>query len=852
MDEQIRCFYEFGDYRIEKTERLLTRRGKVVPLPPKAVDLLFVLLENNNHVVTKEQLMERVWVDSFVEEANLSRIVFQLRKVLGESETGGEFIETIPRRGYRFAAPVAEMNGDEAVEIIAHGRTRSRNDIEEEYEIEENAPRRGYRFLPKVELINSKIQITPAIAPNNLFARTAALIGREKEIAEIKNLLDSEDVRLLTLTGVGGTGKTTLAKLIAREMFTKFEDGAIFVELAGIANPDLVISTIAQSLGVKESDSKPILEAVKDYLGDKQTLLVVDNFEQVLPAGPMLSELGRAAPRSKILVTSRIRLQISTGYEFLVPCLAVPENSAGLSCFEIEKYEAVRLFVERAQAIKSGFALTEKNFGSVAEICRRLDGLPLAIELAAARVRMIPPQFILERLEDRLKLLTGGAIDLPARQQTISGTIEWSYDLLVEDEKLLFRCLAVFAGGFTIKAAEAVCGSDSIKTEVLDVMTSLVDSSLLVPKDRFDEEPAFRMLQVVREYALKSFESDRDLAEAIRRRHAEYFLALGEEAEGFLQTAKAGEWLNRLEDEHDNLRAALDWLFKKDVAKGARLAAAIRIYLINHSHLAEGREWLTTALERSHELPSTVRFKLLSGLGWLAYNKGDYETGRKRFEEALAEGKMAGDKKQIAESFRGLAGALHSQGDYRAARRFEEKGLAIHRELNDKFGIAKSLNGLGSLARTEGDTATARSLLEESLTIFRQLGNESGICYCLMNLGEVAYNSGDYEPARVYYKEVVTIAQKIGYKDRISFCLDAFAAIAAEQKEWKMAAQLAGAAEQLRKSIGCGEDASDRAFRHKYLEKVRAALNETAFSAAEEQGRKLKLDEAIRLALFTD
>ena len=412
--------------------------------------------------------------------------------------------------------------------------------------------------------------------------------------------------------------------------------------------------------------------------------------------------------------------------------------------------------------------------------------------------------------------------------------------------------MAVFAGGFTLKAAEAVCDSAALSVEVLDAMTSLIDNSLLVQQDKFDEESRFRMLEVVREYALKSLESDRDMAEAMRRRHAEYFLTLGEEAELFSQTPKAGEWLDRLEAEHDNLRAAFDWLFKNDVERGARLAAAIRIYLINRSHLAEGREWLTTALERSHELPSTVRFKLLNGLGFLAITQGDYEAARKFVEEDLAEGRKAGDKKRTAESLRGLAGVLHGQGDYSAARTFQEEGLAIHRELNDEFGIAASLNGLGSLARTEGDTATARMLLDESLTIFRHVGNESGICYCLLNLGEVAYLSGDYEAAREFYSEVVTIAQNIGYKDRISFCLDSFAAIAAEQKEWEMAAQLAGAAEQLRKSIGYVDDVSAHSLRHKYLEKVRAALGETALSAAEEQGRKLRLDEAISLALLTE
>ena len=852
MNEQTQHFYTFGEHKIEKKERLLTRNGEVVPLPPKAVELLFVLLENNNRVLTKVELMNLVWADSFVEEANLSRNVFLLRKVLGEGKNGDEkFIETIPKRGYRFAANVTETNGDETIEITAHERTRSHIVIEEEYEVEETVPRGGYRFLPKVELINSRIQITPANTPNNLLTQTTTLIGREKEIAEIKNLLSSDDIRLLTLTGVGGTGKTTLAKAIAREMLTKFEDGVVFVELAGITNPELVASTIAQTLGVQETGNKSILEVVKYYLREKQILLVVDNFEQVLPAARMLAELTRAAPRSKILVTSRIRLQISTDYEFVVPQLAVPENVAQISCVEIAKYEAVRLFVERARAIKPGFILTEKNVSSVAEICRRLEGLPLAIELAAARIRIISPQSILERLENRLKLLTGGASDLPARQKTVYRTIEWSYDLLGEDEKPLFCCLAVFAGGFTIKAAEAVCGSELSKIEVLDVITSLVDNSLLVQTDQFDDS-RFRMLEVVREYALESLESDSEKAEAMRRSHADYFLALGEEAEPHLQGEQAAKWLNRLEDEHDNLRDTLRWSLDNDAETAARLAAAIRSFWIFHGHLTEGREWLKAAFERgSLALPAAVRFKLLNGLGIAARFQGDNEAARKAYEEGLAEGRAANDLRQIAISSRGVGGVAIYQNDFKTGRKFIEEALAISRHLDDKFAISISLNYLGDLAHVEGDNTAARPLFEESLTISRQLGNKQGVNANLIHLGVVAYHEGDFGAARSYFAKVLEAAQELGHKIFMAYSLDGFAALAAEGEDAELGAKLAGAAEQTHEQIGFKIELSDRRFRDAYIAKLKTKMDETAFARFYGLGRKLKLDEAIRLALFT-
>ncbi|MGI8641450.1 MAG: protein kinase domain-containing protein [Pyrinomonadaceae bacterium] len=807
-----------------------------------------------------------------------------------EPQPLSRFAESVPDELQRIVAKTLRKNKDERYQTMT-GLLADLKSLQKRLNFEaelEHSSSPNKQAENKTQIFKAEVpEKTPKLAPNNLTENLSPIVGREKEIVEIGNLLKRGDVRLITMTGIGGTGKTRLAQAAAQSLLTDFKDGVFFIELASVTNPELVASAIAQPLGVKESGGKPILEILKDYLRDKQTLIVVDNFEQVIAAAPNIAELIHAADKLKILITSRVLLHLRAEREFVVPPLALPSEDlfddylrAGDSDLlaDLQKYEAVELFVARARNARANFALSEDNARSVAEICARLDGLPLAIELAAARVKIISPQMILAKLENRLQLLTGGAKDLPARQQTICGAVAWSYDLLTEDEKRLFRRLAVFAGGFTFEAAEAV-GSrrlaegsqeqfidESVKKNslpsnnellptanrllptVLDGITSLVDKSLLVSKEQSSGEMRFRMLETVREYALESLEKNNE-TEAMRRSHAAYFLALGEEAGLHLQTAQAGEWLNRLEDEHDNLRDALQWLFENEAEMAARLAAAIRIYLINHSHLTEGREWLETALEQGDKLPAAVRFKLLNGLGYLAAIQGDYETARKFFEEDLAEGRTAGDKRRIAESLRGLGIVTCTQGDYTAARKFYEEGLAIHRELNDKLGIAASLNGLGGLALDVGDTATARPLFEESLTNFRLVGNESGICYSLLNLAGVAYINGNYEAAREYYGDVLIIAQNLGYKDRIFVCLDGFAALAAERENWKMSIQLAGAAEKLRETIGYEAATQHRDFCLKYLGKVRAALSEADFAKLYKQGRKLKLEEAVALCL---
>jgi len=684
---------------------------------------------------------------------------------------------------------------------------------------------------------------------NNLSENFTPIVGRKKEIAEIKSLLSQKEVRLLTMTGIGGTGKTTLAKAVARDSLKEFADGVFFVELGAITNPELVASTIAQPLGLKEAGGKLILEALKDYLREKQILLVIDNFEQVVTAAPQIAELIAAASRLKILITSRALLHLSAEREYVVPPLAVPEDSADISLAELSRYEAIKLFVERARSAKPNFILSEENARSVAIICSRLDGLPLAIELAAARVKILSPQAILPRLENRLKLLTGGGRDLPARQQTMRGAVEWSYDLLDEDEKVLFRRLAVFAGGFALEAAEAICDYDSLGIEILDVISSLIDHSLLVQKEQADGESRFRMLEVVREYALESLEASGG-AEATCRSHASYFLALGEEAELHLKGSESVKWLNRLEDDHDNLRAALRWSLVNDAEIVVRLAVAIRLFWFLHSHLTEGHSWLKAALERgSDDTTNEVRFKLLNVLGTLARFQGDYETARKAYEEGLASSRAANDLRQIAESSSGLGLVVYQQGDLIAARKFIEEGLTISRKLDDKFGIAAYLNSLGDIARTAGDDAAARPLFEEALSVSRQLGNKQFVSTILTNLGAVTFGEADFTAARSHFEEALEKAQELGNRVAISYSLDGFAALAAGNGKSELATKLAGAAEQLRESIGFEIEPADSRFRDAYLSELRASLPEEVFSNAYKQGRKLKPEEAIALAL---
>jgi predicted ATPase/DNA-binding SARP family transcriptional activator len=628
-----------------------------------------------------------------------------------------------------------------------------------------------------------------ATRPNNLPAQPTPLIGREVEQEVVRRLLGREEVRLVTLTGPGGTGKTRLGLQVAAELLEAFADGAYFVDLAPIRDPELVLPTIAQALGVREAEGRPLRESLKDYLREKQLLLLLDNFEQVLAAAPRVAELLTAAPRLKVLVTSRAILRLRGEHDFPVPPLALPDRGRLPDREQLCQYAAVALFIQRAVAVRPEFAVTNENAPAVVEICHRLDGLPLAIELAAARIRLLSPEGLLARLEQRLPLLVGGARDLPERQQTLRGAIGWSYDLLNPEEQKLFRRLSAFVGGCTLEAAEAVCNAHSdIGIDLLEGMASLMAQSLLRQEEAACGEPCFTMLETIREYALERLVGSGE-AEAIRWQHAQFFLTLAEEAEPKLTSADQSGWLDRLEREHDNLRAALVWLIEREeVEAGLRLGGALREFWYVRGYSAEGREGLAKLLGLAEASAGTAaRAKALHATGLLAFYQGDYEAARVLHEESLLIQRELGDKAGIAWSLHRLGWVAACLGDYKAVRAHFEKSLASFQELGNEGGIAHALHGLGMVLSTQGDWEAARALYEQSLVRFQALGDKGGIAHSLFGLGWVAYCLGDYEAVRAFYERSLVIFQELGDKGSIAHALHGLGLVAGVQGDWEAA-----------------------------------------------------------------
>lgn len=688
----------------------------------------------------------------------------------------------------------------------------------------------------------------------NLPVPPTPLVGREREVEAAQARLLSDRVRLLTMVGLPGVGKTRLALEVAAGLIDHFEQGVFFVELAPIRTPEVIIPTIAKALGLKETANQPLEEDLKSYLADKQALLVLDNFEQVVEGAPYVAGLLVACPWLKVLATSRIALQLRGEKQFVVPPLDLPPDprtdgtlrSARGQALEpfaalnggrwnvemLERYSAVALFIERVQDIESDFKLTKENAEAVASICLRLDGLPLAIELVAARIATLTPQQMLARLDSRFALAASQFRDLPARQQTLRSAIDWSYDLLSDGEKQLFRRMAVFQGGRTPPALEEVCNYDGqLQMDVLDGARSLLGKNLLQQREGSDGGPRFWMLETIHEYAREKLGESKEGEECkeLEREHALYFMRLAEEAEPHLTGAKRGEWLTTLDQEHDNLRAALRWAReggeqteKNEV--GLRIAGAIWRFWDVKGHFSEGREYLGGLLalpgsvvpvgseglsgspkERTVQVQITLRAyraRALAGAGNLAHKQGDYSTARSLHEESLAIMREIGDKRGIAYSLHNLGVVALEYGDYSTTRSLHEESLAIRREIVDKGGIAASLNSLGNLAAEQGDNATARSLHEESLAIRREIGDKGGISASRINLGIVAAEQGDLSTARSLYEESLALDRELGDKRGIAYSVNYLGVVAHKQGDYSTARSLYEESLTIRKETG--------------------------------------------------
>jgi predicted ATPase/class 3 adenylate cyclase len=728
---------------------------------------------------------------------------------------------------------------------------------------------------------------------NNLPLQPTPLIGREKEVAEVCDLLGAEATRLLTLTGPGGIGKTRLALQAAADLLDEFPDGTYFVQLATLTEAELFISAVAETLGVREIGEQPLDESLKDYLHERRLLLLLDNFEQVLGAAPTVTELLTAAPGLKVLATSRAPLGLYGEHEFPVPPLTLPDLKLQPPLERLTQYEAVGLFVERARAVKPDFKVTNESAPAVAEICVRLDGLPLAIELAAARIKMLPPKAMLQRLSSRLKLLTGGARDLPERQRTLRATIEWSFALLNEGEQVLFGRLAVFSGGRTLEAIEAICDAEGdLPMEAFEGVSSLLDKSLLRQEEGPNGEPRFVMLETVHEFAREKLKESAE-AEEINRAHAQYFLTLAEEANPELKGANQLEWLERLEAEHDNMRAALTWALKrKEVEVALRLGGALWWFWSMRGYHSEGRRWLEEALAMDGRVSPEVRAMALAGVGELAFDQGDldraqeacqeglelleheegreareaklnllvwlgfvawvreeYERAKQLFEEGLALSRERSDTWWLATFLLYVAIVPHYLGDYERATELTEESMDLFREQGDKHSLAYCLNNLAMMVYSQGDLGRAAQLTEEAVALFRELGARGDVALGLYNLGWIALLQDDLGRAADIYKESLTLAWDTGMNHIVQGDLEGFACLAAVRGETERAARLWGAVQALHETKGIPRDTDFLAEAGARISAVRSGMGEEAWEEAWRKGRAMTLDEAVSYAL---
>lgn len=731
----------------------------------------------------------------------------------------------------------------------------------------------------------------------NIPVQQTGFVGREKEVAAASEMLLRADVRLVTVTGPGGIGKTRLAVEVASRLVEQFPGGVYYVPLSPLRDPGLIGSAIVQAMGIREGGGQSALEILKKNLHDSArgpVLFLLDNFEHLLQAAPTVAELLSMGSNLKILVTSRAALHVYGEHEFPVPPLELPDSKSKQPVDVLLRYPAVALFVQRAAAARPDFELNEENATAVTDICARLDGLPLAIELAAARVKVLSPSSMRTRLASRLQLLTGGARDLPQRQQTLRAAIDWSYDLLSPAEQELFRRLSVFVSGCTLESVEAVCDTKGdLDLDLLDGMASMVDKSLMRQVEQARGESRFVMLETIREYAREKLEASHEEA-ATKRAHAAYCLVLAEEAAAEQSAEKGAEWLERLALEHDNLRAALEWLADTGNADwGLRLGNALFRFWETREYLSEARDRLGKLLklpaaagptkararalfaagvlagEQSDFEPAEAQMResldiarrlndtqgaavTLNGLAVLARDQGRIAEARSLLEQSLELWRETGDLKAVARSLSNLANIVKMQGEFPRVRSLYKECHSIFQGLGDRPGVAWSLNYQGDVAREEGDLAAARTLYEQGLAIFRELGDRWGIAGTLADLGNLAREQRDPGAAHALHCESLKIFQELEHKRGVARLLECFACSAAVQFQAERSLRLAGVAAALRQTIGAPLMAPEQAKLEAILQPVRQGLSDRAGAAAWLEGWAMPVDQAIEEVLKSE